>query len=124
MEFRGRFGSNRQPKFSAKLDLAEHKKLEPTDIMEPSFGAEETYRGMNDDFKRSFKLEGMINLSGKGKRLAVMKLSDSDTERNFGRMQARFLDKVKENLKLIFVDNVFIKPIFERHNVIHDDILF
>ena len=88
--------SKSQPRFSARLDITEHKQLDATDIMEPSFGAEETYRGFDDDFKRSFNLEGMINLSKEGKRLAVMRLSDADTDRNFGRIQARFSDKVKE----------------------------
>ena len=49
---------------------------------------------MEEPFQRSLNLEGMINLSRTGKRLAVLRLSDADTERMVGRIQARFTDKV------------------------------
>ena len=49
---------------------------------------------MEEPFQRSLNLEGMINLSRTGKRLAVVRLSDADTERMIGRIQARFSDKV------------------------------
>ena len=37
----------------------------------------------------------MINLTNRGKRLAVMRLTDAETDRMVGRMQARFSDQVK-----------------------------
>ena len=51
---------------------------------------------MEEPFQRSLNLEGMINLSRTGKRLAVLRLSDADTERMIGRIQARFSDKVRK----------------------------
>lgn len=63
--------------------------------MEPDFDSEQTFRGNRDDFRRSFNLDGMINLSGQGKRLAVLKVTDGDTEKTLGRMQARFTDAVR-----------------------------
>ena len=63
--------------------------------MEPNFDSEQTFRGNRDNFRRSFKLDGMINLSGQGKRLAVLRVSDDDTDKTLGRMQARFTDAVR-----------------------------
>ena len=63
--------------------------------MEPNFDSEETFRGNGHDFRRSFNLDGMINLSGQGKRLAVLKVTDDDTDKTLGRMQARFTDAVR-----------------------------
>ena len=63
--------------------------------MEPNFDSEEMFRGNGDEFRRSFNLDGMINLSGQGKRLAVLRVSDDDTDKTLGRMQARFTDAVR-----------------------------
>ena len=63
--------------------------------MEPDFDSEQTFRGNRDGFRRSFNLDGMINRSGQGKRLAVLKVTDGDTEKTLGRMQARFTDAVR-----------------------------
>ena len=63
--------------------------------MEPNFDSEEMFRGNGDEFRRSFNLDGMINLSGQGKRLAVLRVTDDDTHKTLGRMQARFTDAVR-----------------------------
>ena len=64
------------------------------DASESSLGDEGTNTASLDNFKKTFNLEGMINLSHTGKRLAVLRLLDADSERMIGRIQARFSDKV------------------------------
>ena len=81
-------------KFGAKLDIAEKQRFDAVTLLEPTFDSEEMFRANKDDFKRSFSLEGMINLTGKGKRLAVVKLADTETDRPIGRVQALFSNKV------------------------------
>ena len=61
---------------------------------ESSLGDEGTNTASLDNFRKSFNLEGVINLSHTGKRLAVLRLLDADTESMIGRIQARFSDKV------------------------------
>jgi len=38
----------------------------------------------------------MINLTNRGKRLAVMRLTDADSDRMVGRIQAKFSDQVRD----------------------------
>merc|ERR1711981_1477804 len=58
---------------------------------------EEVFRANQDNFRRSFNLDGMINLTNRGKRLAVLRLTDAETDRMVGRVQARFADQ--DNLR-------------------------
>ena len=44
--------------------------------------------------KKSIVIESMINLTGKGARLGVLKLSDAETSKSIGRIQARRADDV------------------------------
>ena len=48
--------------------------------------------------KKSILLDGMINLTGKGARLGVMKVSDAGTGNSIGRIQARRSDGVSYKL--------------------------
>ena len=77
------------------MDIAEKKRFDAVTILEPMLDTEEMFRGNRDNFKRSFNLDGMINLTGEGKRLAVVKLTDAETDRVIGRVQARFADEVR-----------------------------
>jgi hypothetical protein len=45
-------------------------------------------------FKKSILMDGMINLTGKGGRLGVVKLTDAETSKSIGRMQVRRPDDV------------------------------
>ena len=83
-----------QPKFIAKIDFAEHMQFQGREASESSLGDEGTNTAPLDNFRKSFNLEGVINLSHTGKRLAVLRLLDADTESMIGRIQARFSDKV------------------------------
>ena len=49
---------------------------------------------LNEKWKKSFLLEGMINLSKTGARLGVVKLTDATTNKSVGRIQARRSDSV------------------------------
>ena len=82
----------------AELDIAEIKRFDGTTILEPSFDAEETYRGNADSFKRRLTLDGMINLTGEGSRLAVIKVEDAESNRPIGRVQARLKDEVRSEV--------------------------
>ena len=86
--------NEKSPRFGAQLDIAENKEFDVSDIMEPNFSSEGTFRANRGSFKRSFNIMGMINLAGKGSRLAVLTLSDAATDRMIGRMQVRFSDQV------------------------------
>ena len=77
------------------MDIVEKKRFDAVTILEPMLDTEEMFRGNRDNFKRSFNLDGMINLTGEGKRLAVVKLTDAETDRVIGRVQARFADEVR-----------------------------
>ena len=48
----------------------------------------------HNPFKKSILLDGMINLTGKGARLGVIKVSDAGTGNSIGRIQARRSDSV------------------------------
>lgn len=45
-------------------------------------------------FSKSIVLDGMINLTGQGDRIAVLKATDVETNKTFGRIQARKADDV------------------------------
>ena len=49
-------------------------------------------------FKKSILLDVMINLTGKGARLGVIKISDAGTGNSIGRIQARRSDSVSYKL--------------------------
>ena len=47
-------------------------------------------------WKKSILLDGMINLTGKGARLGVVKATDAATGNSIGRIQARREDSVSD----------------------------
>ena len=53
----------------------------------------------NRSWKKSILLEGMINPTGKGARLGVLKATDADTGKSMGRIQARRKDSVSFQCK-------------------------
>ena len=81
---------------TAALDLEEH--LEFDDAANNT----NTPRDQNL-FKKSIVIEGMINLTGKGARLGVIKFTDADTDNSIGRIQARRADQVNKTIHLIFL---------------------
>ena len=86
---------NGQQKIGARLEISEQTQLDVTDIIGPSSGTEGMVRrNVPHKSRRGFNVDGMINLSNKGKRLAVMKLTDGESGNIFGRLQARFSDRV------------------------------
>ena len=76
----------RQPRITAALDMEE-------DIKFDEGGQVPRDQGL---FKKSILLEGMINLTGKGARLAVIKATDATTGNSLGRIQARRSDEVHQ----------------------------
>jgi len=81
----------RQPKMTAALDLEEEIKFDKDENAENLPRSEKL-------LKKSLVIDGMINLTGEGSRLAVMKVTDADTGKAIGRIQARREDE--ENMKL------------------------
>ena len=53
-------------------------------------------------FKKSILIDGMINLTGKGSRLAVVKLTDAESNKTIGRMQVRRPDDVSAIYTIVF----------------------
>ena len=47
-----------------------------------------------DGLKKSIVLSGMINLTNEGSRLAVLKATDAETDKPFGRIEALTPDEV------------------------------
>ena len=47
--------------------------------------------------KKSLLIDCMINLTGKGSRLAVMKVTDAENEKTIGRLQVRKEDEVSSS---------------------------
>ena len=45
-------------------------------------------------FRKNILIDGMINLTGKGARLGVIKLTDAETDKSIARIQARRADEV------------------------------
>ena len=50
--------------------------------------------------KKSLLIDCMINLTGKGSRLAVMKVTDAENEKTIGRLQVRKENEVSSHRKL------------------------
>ena len=48
-----------------------------------------------DGLKKSIVLSGMINLTNEGSRLAVLKATDAETDKPFGRIEALRPDEVR-----------------------------
>ena len=45
-------------------------------------------------FRKNILIDGMINLTGKGARLGVIKFTDAETDKSIARIQARRADEV------------------------------
>jgi len=84
--------SERQPKITIALDMETNRNV-PNGPNLPNFPNTRSW-------KKSILFDGMINLSGKGARLGVMKVTDAITGNSIGRVQARRADS--ENLLLEF----------------------
>ena len=52
-------------------------------------------------WKKSILFEGMVNPTGKGARLGVLKVTDADTSKSIGRIQARRKDAVSLYKKVL-----------------------
>ena len=64
--------------------------------------------------KKSVLIDGMINLTGQGARLAVVKLTDAENKKSIGRMQVRRPDDV--SVTYVIVLNVQFKHPYKTHN--------
>ena len=64
----------------------------------------------NKVYKTSILLDGMINLTGKGARLGVMKISDAGTGNSIGRIQARRSDSVSYERLIIYICLLYTSP--------------
>ena len=81
------FSNEKQPKMAAALDFSE-------DIRYDNEDQNESPRN-EDGLKKSVVLSGMINLSNEGERLAVLKATDAENDKPFGRIEALRPDKVR-----------------------------
>ena len=81
---------------TAALDLEEHLMFDDTDSLPNT----PRYQNL---LKRSIVIKGMINLTGKGARLGVIKFTDADTDNSIGRIQARRADEVSKAIRLISI---------------------
>ena len=85
--------SERQPRMTAIWDISE-------DIMYEEGRPEFSRIPRNNRlFKKSIVLDGMINLTEQGDRIAVVKATDADTNNTFGRIQARKVDDVRKKFR-------------------------
>jgi len=82
----------RQPKMTAALDLEEEVIFDNDKI--------ENLPRSEKLLKKSLLIDCMINLTGKGSRLAVMKVTDAESDKTIGRIQAKREDE--ETMKLEF----------------------
>jgi hypothetical protein len=88
--------SQRQPKMSAGLELEEDVTFDDSED-NPDLPRSQKL------FRKNILIDGMINLTGKGARLGVIKFTDAETDKSIARIQARRADE--ENLRLeIFAD--------------------
>jgi len=88
--------SQRQPKMSAGLELEEDVTFDDSQD-NPELPRSQKL------FRKNILIDGMINLTGKGARLGVIKFTDAETDKSIARIQARRADE--ENLRLeIFAD--------------------
>ena len=76
----------RQPKMTAALDLEEEVIFDNDKI--------ENLPRSEKLLKKSLLIDCMINLTGKGSRLAVMKVTDAESDKTIGRIQAKREDEV------------------------------
>jgi len=88
------YSNEKQPKMAAALDFSE-------DIRYDNEDQNESPRN-EDGLKKSVVLSGMINLSNEGERLAVLKATDAETDKPFGRMEALRPDKENCRMELYF----------------------
>merc|ERR1719510_2558203 len=89
------YSNEKQPKMAAALDFSE-------DIRYDNEDQNDSPRN-EDGLKKSVVLSGMINLSNEGERLAVLKATDAENDKPFGRIEALRPDK--ENCRMeLFVD--------------------
>lgn len=87
--------SETQPRMAAALDFSEDIRYDDED-------QNDTPRN-EDGLKKSIVLSGMINLTNEGSRLAVLKATDAETDKPFGRLEALRPDE--ENCRMeLFVD--------------------
>lgn len=84
--------SERQPKITIALDMETNRNV-PNGPNSPSYPNKKSW-------KKSILFDGMINLTGKGPRLGVMKVTDANTGNSIGRVQAKRADA--DNLRLEF----------------------
>jgi len=86
------------PSVTMALDLETNRFIIDTEF-EPSNGTglDDSYSKQKHSWKKSILLEGMINPTGKGARLGVIKATDGNTGKSMGRIQARRKDD--ENLR-------------------------
>ena len=68
--------------------------FEPNNGTGMGMGLDDSYSKQNHSWKKSILLEGMINPTGKGARLGVIKATDGNTGKSMGRIQARRKDDV------------------------------
>jgi len=81
----------RQPKMTAALDLEEEVIFDNDKI--------ENLPRSEKLLKKSLLIDCMINLTGKGSRLAVMKVTDAESDKTIGRIQAKREDEENMNLE-------------------------
>ena len=77
----------RQPKMSAGLDLEEDVTFDDSQD-NPDLPRSQKL------FRKNILIDGMINLTGKGARLGVIKFTDAETDKSIARIQARRADEV------------------------------
>ena len=95
----------RQPKMTAVVDLEEDIIYdEPSQNVTCSETVPLLFRDCSATIprnerllKRSILLNGMINLTGKGSRLGVIKATDADAGYSIGRLQVRRADEVSKD---------------------------
>merc|ERR1711944_359014 len=81
------------PSITMAVDLETNRNIE-----QESESMDMNGKQNNRSWKKSILLEGMINPTGKGARLGVLKMTDADTSKSIGRIQARRKDA--ENLRV------------------------
>ena len=91
------FYSQRQPKMTAAIDLEEDITFD-----EQEQDVQKEVPRSQKLFKKSILIDGMINLTGKGSRLAVVKLTDAESNKSIGRMQVRRPDDVSTIYTIVF----------------------
>lgn len=89
--------SERQPKITMALDLETNR-----NVPNGNNGSDVNYPNQRS-WKKSILFDGTINLTGKGARLGVMKVTDAITGNSIGRVQARRSDS--DNLRLEFFES-------------------